>query len=456
MATVTRENIANLTDKLTVNLTKEDYYNSFEQNLKKYAKTANIPGFRKGMVPAGLVKKMHGASVFQEEVLRMVETKLNEYLNNEKLDIFAQPLPLDMNAGQLDMNNPSDYSFSFEVGLKPTFSIDTTKIPVTKYNVQVTDEMVQSEVERLQTRYGTMSEPETVHSEENVLNVTFTEIDAEGNMLEGGINKADSLLVKYFAPAYHANLLGKKKDDVVDLHLATAFEDKELEVVLEDLGLEKNTPGVADKNFKLTITKIGLVTKAAMDEAFFKAAFPSKEVNSEAELKTAVKEDIEAHFAAQSRNQIHDQIYHHLLDHTTITLPENFLKRWIQTGGEKPKTAAEAETEFPSFSNSLKWTLISTQLADENKIEVLPEDIRGFAKTQLFQYMGGQLGMMGDNQQWIEDYADRMMKDKKFVEDSYHRISAEKLFTLLENQVKTKDESISAEDFAAKLHNHHH
>jgi trigger factor len=238
--------------------------------------------------------------------------------------------------------------------------------------------------------------------------------------------------------------------------LATAFEDKELEVVLEDLGLEKNTPGVADKNFKLTITKIGLVTKAAMDEAFFKAAFPSKEVNSEAELKTAVKEDIEAHFAAQSRNQIHDQIYHHLLDHTTIKLPENFLKRWIQTGGEKPKTAAEAETEFPSFSNSLKWTLISTQLADENKIEVLPEDIRGFAKTQLFQYMGGQLGMMGDNQQWIEDYADRMMKDKKFVEDSYHRISAEKLFTLLENQVKTKDESISAEDFAAKLHNHHH
>jgi trigger factor len=190
MATVTRENIGNLTDKLTVNLSKEDYYNSFEQNLKKYAKSANIPGFRKGMVPVGMVKKMYGQGVFQEEVLKTVEKQLNQYLDAEKLDIFAQPLPLDVDARALDFNNPADYAFSFEIGLKPAFDIDANKINVTKYKVDVTDAMINDEVERLQTRYGKMTEPEQVDSEENVLNVTFTEVDAAGNVVEGGINKA--------------------------------------------------------------------------------------------------------------------------------------------------------------------------------------------------------------------------------------------------------------------------
>ena len=455
MATVTRENIGNLTDKLTVNISKADYLQNFESNLKKQAKSANIPGFRKGMVPAGLVKKMYGQSLFTDEVLRTAESQLNEYLTKEQLDIFAQPLPLDIDARQLDMNNPADYAFAFEIGLKPAFEINTN-INVTRYKVAVTDEMINEEVARLQTRFGKMTEPETVSSEDHVLNVTFTEVDAEGNVVEGGINKGNSLLVKYFAPAFRSNLMGKQKDDVIDLHLATAFEDKELATILADLGLDAATAGVADKNFKLTITKVGFVEKAEMNEEFFLAAYPNKEVKSEEELRAAVKEDIEAYYDVQSKNQVHDQIYHHLLDHTTMEFPESFLKRWIQTSGEKPKTAEEAEAEFPSFSNSLKWTLITSKLLEDNKIEVLPNDIRGFAKQQLFQYMGGQLGMLGDNQQWVEDYADRMMKDRKFVEDSYHRISTEKMFNLLESKVAAKEESIGAEEFASKLHNHSH
>ena len=169
-----------------------------------------------------------------------------------------------------------------------------------------------------------------------------------------------------------------------------------------------------------------------------------------------MKEEIETYYAAQSRNQIHDQIYHHLLDHTTMDFPETFLKRWLQTGGEKPKTAEEAEAEFPSFKDQLRWTLITNKLTADHKIEVGQDDIRNFAKQQLFQYMGNQLGALGDNQQWVDDYANRMMQDKKFVEDSYHRIATEKMFATLETLVTAKEEEISAEDFASKLHHHHH
>src|SRR5574343_224281 len=148
MATITRENIGQLTDKLTVTVGKNDYFARFEQSLKKYAKTANIPGFRKGMVPAGLVKKMYGQSVFTDEVLRTVETELNQYMTKEAIDIFAQPLPLDNDATGLNMNNPADYTFSFEIGLKPSFDLDIKNVKVTRYVIEVTEDMVNDEIAR--------------------------------------------------------------------------------------------------------------------------------------------------------------------------------------------------------------------------------------------------------------------------------------------------------------------
>ena len=453
MASVTRENIGLLNDKLTVQLSKEDYYSGFEQSLKKYAKTANIPGFRKGMVPAGLVKKMYGQGVFSDEILRKVEAELNSYLDQEKLEIFAQPLPLDNDAAKLDMNAPVDYTFSFEIGLKPAFEIDPKNIKVTRYKIIVTEEMVQEEVERLQIRNGKMNEPETVTGDDNVLNVTFIESDADGNEIENGVRKDNSLLVKYFEESFRKNFLGKKLGDAVVLQLSKAFEDKEKEAILGDLGLTKED---GDKYFKLQITKLGLVEKADLNEEFFLSVYPNTEIKTEADFRAAVKTEIEGHFDQQSRNQVFDQVYHHLLDHTPMEFPENFLKRWLQTGGEQPKTAEEAETDYPNFANQLKWTLVSSKIIQDNKIEVLPDDIRDFAKQQLFSYMGGQLGALGDNQQWVDDYANRMMQDRKFVEDSYHRISTDKMFNLLEGQVTATEEPISAKDFAEKLHHHHH
>ena len=187
MATIKRSNIALLNDKLTVTIAKEDYMKGFETSLKKYSKTANIPGFRKGMVPAGLIKKMHGQSVFQDEIIKTVENEMNQYIAKEKLEIFAQPLPVTAEFPNMDVNNPSNYDFSFEVGLKPAFTIDTKGIKATRYKIEATADMVNAEVERLQIRNGNMTEPEVAESEENVLNVTFAESDKDGNEIEGGL-----------------------------------------------------------------------------------------------------------------------------------------------------------------------------------------------------------------------------------------------------------------------------
>ena len=236
-----------------------------------------------------------------------------------------------------------------------------------------------------------MTDPETVTSDDNVLNVTFTETDAEGNAIEGGIKKDNSLLVKYFKDDFRNNLMGKKKDDSFVVQLSKAFDEKERDFILKDLGLEEKD---ADKYFQLLITKVGLIEKAELNEEFFKTAFPAKEIKTEDEFRNAVKEDIQKYWDAQSRNQLSDQVYHQFLDHTNIEFPESFLKRWMQNGGEKPKTPEQVETEYPSFINSLKWTLIVDQMVKNNDIEVKPEDLREFAKQQLFSYMGGA-GMGG-------------------------------------------------------------
>jgi len=396
---------------------------------------------------------MYGQSVFTDEVLKKVEAELNQYLSAEKIEIFAQPLPLDSQLANMDFNHPGTYDFAFEIGLKPNFEIKTKDIKVKRYKVAVTDEMIQNEVDRIQTRNGKMIEPATADTEENVLNVTFIESDKDGNEVEGGIKKDNSLLIKYFTAATRKKLLGSKTDDTHTIQLSKAFADKELEVIVGDLGITKED---TDKYFKLLITKVGLVEKAAIDETLFLATYPNEAIKTEEEFRAALKKDIEGYYDQQARNQIHDQIYHSLIEDTKMEFPTAFLKRWLQQGGEKQRTLDEAEKEYPVFQDQLKWTLISGHLMTENKVEVVAEDLKNFAKQQLMSYMGNQMGAMGDNDKWLEDYAVRMMQDKKFVEDSYHRISTDKLFQAVEATVTAKEEKITAEKFADKLQNHKH
>jgi len=462
MSTVTKEHIGLLHDKLTLILSKEDYLPAFEKSLKDYSKKANIPGFRKGMVPPGLIKKMYGSSLFTDEVLRSIDRELVKYFETEKLDIFAQPLPDEVNLRQLNMNNPADYHFSFEIGLKPDFKIaDLGKAQTVLYKVQVTDEMISNEIERLRNRYGNMKDEDVVASEENVLNVTLIEVDENGNEVPEGIRKDNSLLVKYFAETMRKDLIGKLRNDYVLVQLNTAFEDKEREWVISDLGL-KDAESAANKYFKLLLTKIGLLEKRELTEDFFKQLYPNGEVNSEADFRNKIKEEIQAHWDTQARNQLQHQAYHELLDDTRITFPEEFLKKWMKTQGDssaktqEPKSDDEVEKEFPAFLNQLKWTLISDKIVAENNIQVTPDEIRGFAKQQLFGYMG--MGSVDEEQPWVQDYVEKMMKDRKYVEDAYNRIQSQKIFEWAETQLKPEQKEMSAEEFTklVEAHQHHH
>lgn len=456
MATVTQQDVAPLHKQLNVTLQKEDYLPSFEKSLKDYSKKANIPGFRKGMVPAGLIKKMYGPSLFTDEVLRTVDKEVFKYLEQEKLDIFAQPLPVDMNLQQLDVNSPANYTFSFEVGMKPEIQLpDLAQESLKRYKVAITPEMINEEVDRLRSRYGNMTEPESIEGDETVLNGTFIETDAAGNEVEGGIRKDNSVLVKYFNESFRPSLIGKKKDDTLQFSLDEAFAGKEKEAILEDLGLDSAT----DKHFKFQVTKLGLVEPRELNEEFFTQLFPNQEVKTEEEFRNRIGDELQRQWDSESRNQLQHSLYHALLEKTQISFPEAFLKRWLKTQsaeGKGPKTGEQVEDEFPTFINQLKWTLIMDELQKKGDIQVQQDDVRQFAKQQLLGYMG--MNAMDEEQDWVRDYIDRMMKDRKYVEDAYNRIQTQKIFDWTETQVAAVETPVSREEFLHmnEEHQHHH
>lgn len=459
MATITRENIGKLNDKLVVKVAKEDYYKNFESGLKAYAKNANIPGFRKGMVPAGLIKKMYGQSILTDEIFKSVDQEVAKYLNDEKVPVLVQPIPFE-NANesiQIDANNPQDYTFTFEIGLEPEVNVDPKNIKVTRYVVDVTDAMVDEEINKLQLRHGKYSEPETLSGDDDVLNVELKESDKEGNLVADGAVKATSILLKNFTPSVRKQLNGQKKDFKLVIELGKAFKGKDLENVLAQLGYATDDKDSAKKYFELTLLKLGSIERPALAEEFFKQVYSTKEIASEADFKAEIKKELEGYFAQQASGQIHDQIFHELTDHTKLEFPTEFLKRWLTAQNQGNKTAEEIEKDVPQFENQLQWSIISNKLSQENNVKVEQEDLKDFARQQLFSYLGNQMDLSGDNG-WMNEYVDKMLKDKKFVEQSYGQVMAAKLFTKLEEQVSVKEEKISEEDFAKKLqeHQHHH
>ena len=348
MATVTRENIGLLNDKITVKVSQEDYLPNYDKAVKQLSKTANIPGFRKGMVPAGMVKKMHGQAIFADEVLKTVEKELTGYLQNEKVEIFAQPLSLEKEAKNFDHNNPTEYNFDFEIGLKPAFEVTPLqdgKTTLSRYKIKVTSEMLDKEVENLLERGGKNEETDKVSSENDFLTVKFEESDEAGNVLEGGIQKENAIKLKQFSAPIQEQLKGKGKGDSIVFFLATSFDAAALHDILHDLGFHGHNDADAQRYFKLTIEKVEVIVKRELNEEFFKEVFPKDDVTTEEAFREKLKSEIEKYWDSESRNHLHNELFEVLVHETPIELPKEFLKRWLQQGGEKPKTAEEAEKE---------------------------------------------------------------------------------------------------------------
>jgi trigger factor len=461
MATITRENISKLHDKIIVKLAKDDYMPSFEKTLKQYAKTANVPGFRKGMVPAGMLRKMYGQSVFNEEVVRAAGKHLEDYMKNEQLSIFAQPMIMpDMNRTQLNMEQPGEVDFAFEVGLKPEFEVTAVKnkAKLTRYKISVTDKMMDDEIERIKRRYGKVESQEVVKDKEDIIYSTYESCDADGNVTVPDKKIEDTEVLDKMPAKLKEMVMGKKAGDTFVFRPADVCTAEELQGFLKDP--LKAGEEAAQQYYKLTITKVGLLIPQELGPELYAQVFQNVDVKDEADFRERVRAELSREFDRITGERLHNEIYELLVHNTDIHLPVAFLKRWMMEGGEKPKSAHEVEHEYGSFEHQLRWQLISDKLMQDNNITVSREEVDKDIKTRVLAYFG--LGPDDvDQAPWMDGYMQKISKDEKMLEETYRRLLFAKLFTFLEGQFTVADQEIGEEEFfklgdAHAAHHHHH
>jgi len=458
MATVTREPIGKLHDKLVVKLTKEDYLPSFETALKQYGKSANVPGFRKGNVPTGMIRKMYGQSVFVDEVLRSANRELEVYLKEQRPDIFAQPMALPAQGLKFDMNQPSDFDFEFEIGLKPEFEVTplNKKGSITHYEIQVSDKMVDTEVENLTRRAGKVENPEALELDSDIVYADYIKCDASGNEAEGAEKSSDVVTLDRMPKKLAEQLKGKKAEDIIIFQPAEVCTEEEIKDFLKDaLKQDPESEDAAKAYYKLTLTKVGRLVPRELDEAFFEEIFPNQEVKDEAAFRARVKEELKKQTQRFGIDRLQNDIFETLVHETPIELPVAFLKTWLKKGGEQAKTDEEVEKEYPSFDHQLRWTLISDKLVREYQIEVPYEEVMNDIRTKVMAYFGMK---DGDDAPWMDSYLERMAKDEKSMDETYRRLMFDKLFNKIAEVMEVTRAEISEEEFAKlpTAHHHHH
>ncbi len=460
MATVTRETIGKLHDKVIVKLTKEDYAPSFEKSLKQYAKNINVPGFRKGMVPAGMVRKMYGQSIFTDEVLRTAGTQVEEYLKTEKLQIFAQPMAMrEGTTSNLDMNNPADVDFAFEIGLKPEFELTALngKKELTRYKVQVSDKLLDDEIVRLQRRFGKAEPQESVTNKEDIIYSTFELCDADGNLVESAEKIEDTELMDKLPVKIQEQIMGKKPEESIVIQPKAVCTEEELPVFMKDsmkLGVE-----AAENYYKMTLTKVSLLIPHEVNEELYAQVFQNAEVKDEAAFRELLSAELGKEYERMTRERLQSEMYELLVHSTNIDLPVDFLKRWLKEGSEKQKSAEEVENEFPGFDHQLRWTLISDKLILDNDINVSREEVLDDIKGRVLAYFG-----MGpeaaEDTPWMDEYMAKVIKDEKTMDETYRRLLFDKLFAFLETKFNIIDKEIDEESFfklqSAHDEHHHH
>jgi len=450
MATISRQSIGNLHDKVSVKLAKEDYFPQFEKSLKGYAKQANVPGFRKGNVPAGMVKKMYGQSLFQDEVLRTAGRQLEEYLNTEKVGIFGQPMIMPgESAIRLDMNNPQEVDFTFEIGLKPDFQIPALDgaHSLTHYKVEVSDSMLEDEIQRMTRRYGKVEDQDAITHKENILYASYTPTDAVGNQIEGTTPVEDTVLIEKLPVQLQEMLMDKKAGDTILFTPAGVSTAEELPGFMKDS--LKMDIAAAEQHYELAITKVGLLVPRELDIMFYAEVFPNDNIMDEAAFRAKVR---------AAENRINDEIYEMLVHSTPIELPVTFLKRWMREGQEKPLSEAQVEKDFPGFDHQLRWTLISDKLIQQEGIHVGREEVLNDMKGRVLAYFGMEAG---EEAPWMDGYMQKMAKDEKTMNETYRQILFGKLFGHLRTKFRVVEKAVTEQEFFAlptahAAHHHDH
>jgi trigger factor len=437
---ITKENVDALNAVVKVDIVADDYQAKVTEVLTDYRKKADIPGFRKGHVPMGMVKKQYGKSIMIDEVNKLLQDSLNKFITEEKLDILGNPLP----RVKEDFNwDAETFSFEFELGLAPEFEIDlSAKNKIKQYNIVATEKLIDEEVKNIQSRYGKMSSLDEATEHSNVTG-TFVNEDKE-------INKKSTFLVNDLkGKKNEKKVIGAKVGDVIELETKKLFED---DLKLQQiLGVANDTAADLDITVSLTVEEITKTDPADLDKELFDKLFTDGSVSTVTELREKIKEDAEKQFLQQGDQQLLNAIQEYLIENTKFDLPKEFLEKWLQTAGEKELSAEEAAVEYEKSEKGLRYQLIEGKIMKDNDIKVdyaeLTEYAKGFIKTQMAQF-----GNINPEEEELNNIAGRILQNQEEAQKLQSQLIGQKLLTFFKEKINFKTKEVSYEDFIKEVY----
>jgi len=435
---------------LELTLEPQDYQPKLQSELKKYKNQVQIKGFRKGMAPDSLIKKMYGKSILLEILDETLKAKLFEYIDAEKLNYLGQPLPVrdEEDALGLDVNAAKNYTFKFDLGIAPEIEIkgvsENDEYPF--YDVQIPDNLVEEELNAARKRNG-----ERINPTGNIQNMDLVTIEAKeldgGSIKEGGWETRFSILVDVIKDEeVKKNLLGKNVGDVIAFDIYKLEDKGDNHTKRYLLKQDANDDTVTGNMFSGTIVEIDRVEPAALNEDFFQT-FGDPSITDEASCREFLRKDLKSYYDSQSLQFMYRDIMEYIMEHNEVPLPEIFLKKYLKETNENVSDEV-LEKEFESFCKNMKWSLQKSHLAKEYDIEVQEEDIRRHFTSSVFSYMRNYGSM---DYSFIQSTVDRLMKDQKQVNKAYEEILADKIFARVGETVKRKKIEIPQEEFVQKV-----
>ncbi len=437
---ITLENIDALNAVVTVEIEKNDYNEKVEKVLTDYRKKANIPGFRKGHVPMGMVRKQYGKSVLVDEVNKLLQENLNKYLTEEKLDLLGNPLPKEQDNLNWDAEN---FNFQFELGLAPSFEVNLkNKKAITQYNIVADEKTIDDQIVNIRKQYGKITPTTEITKETEITGVFKNEEEEIENTTTFSLDKIKG-------KTNTDKFLKAKTGDTLKLKTKNLFnEEFDLANALK-LTVDK----VKGLDIELTfeITETNNRELAEMNQDFFDKLFGKDAIKNEEELKSRLKEDAAKQFAQQADQRLLNDVTEYLVENTNFDLPQVFLEKWMQTSGENPLTAEQAKEEYAKSEKALRYQLIEGKLLKDNDIKVQFEDLKAHT-TEMVKAQMAQFGQTNPSEEELNGIVARVLSNQDEARKLGEQLVSQKLLAFFKENVNLKVKELNYEEFIKEVY----
>ncbi|HKL31450.1 MAG TPA: trigger factor [Tangfeifania sp.] len=443
---ITRENTDNVNAVLKITIEKPDYEPKVEEKLKEYRQKADMPGFRPGKAPLGLIKKRFGKSLLIEEVNTLLSQKLTSYLMEEKLQILGEPLANEEQQKPIDWDKDENFEFVFDIALAPEIDIPLDeKEKISYYKIKVSDEMIDEQVEMIKSQLGENKDVDEV-KEKGLVRGDFVQLDEEGNEIEDGIRPEGVLLAIDLIKDkdIQQEFIGKKKGDTVVFDPVKAYED--VHEVQHMLNISHEQAHDLNSEFKFTINEPLEFEKAELNEELYKKIYgEDTDIKTEEDLRKRLEKELAANLVHSSEQRFAMDVRDTLIEKVNPELPEAFLKRWLRVAN-KDVTEEQIENDFNGFLKDLKWQLIKDNLIKENELKVEEEEAFDFAK-QLAQAQYAQYGIPNVPEDQLESFAKMILEKQEEKERLYNKLLEDKVVAVVKDKVSLDEKEVTQEEF---------